>query len=202
VISLKTVEIILASASQSRAALLRQTGLDFNIQAAEVDENAIKDALLADNADHSKIAETLAAVKACRVSEKYPDALVIGADQILSAGGVLYSKPVDMAEARQQLDALSGQEHRLISAVSVAKEGVVLWRHVEISTLRMRKLSPGFMNDYLARLGDAALSTVGCYQLEGLGPLLFDEITGDYYAILGLPLLPLLAFLRDRKALI
>lgn len=188
--------IILASASQSRAALLRQLGLDFTIAAADVDEDSIKAAMISEDAAHGDIAATLADRKAGRISEKYPDDLVIGADQILTAHGVLYSKPVDLADARRQLQALSGQEHALVTAVSVARGGKIIWRHRETAHLMMRPLSQTFIDHYLASMGTAATSTVGCYQLEKQGPLLFDRISGDYYAILGLPLLPLLELLR------
>lgn len=194
-------EVILASASQSRAALLRQVGLYFSIISAEVDEESIKSAMTAEGAAHAQIAASLADTKACQISKEHPEALTIGADQILSARGMLYSKPVDLAEARRQLKELSGQEHELLTAVSVARAGRIIWRHTEISRLRMRVLTDAFIDDYLEAMGSAALSTVGCYQLERYGPLLFERISGDYYAILGLPLLPLLDVLRNHQVI-
>jgi septum formation protein len=194
-------DIILASASQSRAALLAKIGLDFRIEAADVDEESIKSAMIREGSGHAQIAAVLAALKAVQISEKYPDVLVIGADQILSAKGILYSKPVDIAEARRQLQALSGAAHELLTAVALAREGRIIWRHLETARLQMLSFSDKFIDDYLEKIGPAALTTVGCYQLEGQGPLLFEHISGDYYAILGLPLLPLLAELRHHQVI-
>ncbi len=191
--------LVLASSSQSRARLLEQAGVAFSVVPARVDEDSIKDAMLSEAAKHAHIADTLAEIKSLRVSTATPTDLVIGADQILSYAGRLYSKPVDMDEAGQQLTELSGKTHELITAVCVAKGGQVIWRHIETARMSMRRLSDDFRKEYLLKMGDAALYTVGCYQLEGLGVQLFDKIDGDYFSILGLPMVPLLAFLRNHE---
>lgn len=194
-------QVILASASQSRARLLEQVGLAFTVMPARVDEEAIKDAMLAEQAAHIHIAETLAEIKALQVSQKAGNALVIGADQVLSAQNILYNKPCDRDDAHRQLSSLSGQEHELFTAVCVAQNGNVIWRRTDRAKLKMRKLSEAFIDSYLNVMGDAALMTVGCYQLEDRGPLLFEDISGDYYGILGLPLLPLLQLLRMHRVI-
>lgn len=194
-------QIILASTSQSRARLLEQAGLSFVVMPARVDEDAVKDAMLAEQASHLHIAEMLAELKALQVSQKAGNALVIGADQVLSAQNILYNKPCDRDEARRQIRSLSGREHELFTAVCVAQSGKVIWRQADRAKLKMRNFSDSFIDSYLDEMGDMALTTVGCYQLEGRGPLLFERISGDYYGILGLPLLPLLQLLRMHKVI-
>lgn len=194
-------QIILASASQSRARLLEQAGLSFVVMPARVDEDAVKDAMLAEQASHLHIAEALAELKALQVSQKAGNALVIGADQVLSAQNILYNKPCDRDEAQRQLRSLSGLEHELFTAVCVAQSGKIIWRQADRAKLKMRNFSDSFIDSYLDEMGDMALTTVGCYQLEGRGPLLFERISGDYYGILGLPLLPLLQLLRMHKVI-
>ena len=194
-------KLVLASASQSRARLLAQVGLEFEIQPAHIDEESVKTAMLAEGARHSQIAETLAEIKCLQVSQKCGAALVIGADQILSCNNLLYSKAQNFSEAHDQLTALAGWDHQLVTAACVGQNGGVIWRHVETARLKMRAMSEGFIRAYLAAGGEALLTGVGCYRLEERGALLFERISGDYYGILGLPLLPLLQLLRDHKVL-
>jgi septum formation protein len=192
--------LVLASTSAIRRTLLEAAGLAVTVEAPAVDEAAIKAALLAKGADAPTVAAALAERKALSVAGG-PDAYVIGADQMLECYGRWFDKPGDLAGARRQLEALRGREHHLYSAVAVASGGVVLWRRVERARLVMRAFSDAFLDSYLERAGAAALWSVGSYQLEGLGVQLFSEIEGDHFTILGLPLLPLLAFLRSRGVL-
>ncbi|MEX1146877.1 MAG: nucleoside triphosphate pyrophosphatase [Sphingomonadales bacterium] len=194
-------DLVLASASPARARLLRGAGIDFRVQRVGVDEDAVKDAMLAEGAKPRDIADTLAEMKALRGSMPDPRALVIGADQVLVLDGVLYSKPVDRAAARDQLQTLRGKTHELVTAVAAARGGSVVWRHVETVRLTMRAFTDAFLDDYLARAGDGVLSSVGCYHLEGLGVHLMDRIDGDHFTVQGLPLLALLRFLRDHGVL-
>jgi septum formation protein len=184
-----------------RARLLEGAGLAFVRQPADIDEDAIKRGLLSSGADAETLAAGLAEAKAVAVSAGAPGALVIGADQTLECGASLFDKPASEAEAARQLRSLGGRTHLLVSALSVARDGAVLWRHAEEARLTMRCLSDGFIADYLDRAGPAALDAVGSYHLEGLGVHLFSRIDGDYFAILGLPLLPLLDFLRREGAI-
>ena len=147
------------------------------------------------------MAATLAEAKAVAVSADSPGALIIGADQILECEGALFDKPASEVEAARQLRHLSGRDHRLISALCVARDGAPPWRHAAVARLTMRKLSDAFIADYLNRAGPAVVDAVGSYHLEGLGVHLFSRIDGDYFVILGLPLLPLLAFLRGEGAI-
>jgi septum formation protein len=139
----------------------------------------------------------LAELKSVRVSQSHPGSLVLGADQVLAYGQELVNKSVNISEARMLLRKLRGGQHTLISAVVLARDAVPIWRHVDSSLLTMRDFSDAFLEDYLAREGGAALDSVGCYHLEGCGAQLFSHIAGDYFSILGLPLLPVLAALRD-----
>ncbi len=189
--------LILASKSAARAALLRGAGVDFAVDAAALDEDAVKASLRADGASAEDVALALAEMKAARVSRAHPGALVIGADQLLDCEGVWFDKPADMAAARRDLRALRGRTHRQISAVCVVVEGATLWRRAEIARLAMRPFSDAFLNRYLAAAGEGICASVGAYRLEDLGAQLFSRIEGDYFTILGLPLLPLLDFLRD-----
>jgi septum formation protein len=195
--------IILASASPSRAALLNAAGLDVEIDPADVDEGAIRTALEGgDGVRPSDVAEVLARVKAERVSARAGDALVIGADQLLELEGRIFEKPPDMKAARQSLLALRGRTHHLHSCVAVARSGETVWSHTASAHMTMRDLTPEFIGNYLAQAGDKVLSSVGAYQLEALGVHLFEEVEGDYFTILGLPLLPLLAYLRGQGAIL
>lgn len=189
--------LILASTSPTRRRVLENAGLDFEIAAPGVDEEEIKLSLKASGASGAQIAETLAELKANRISSKAEGALVIGADQILSCNGVLFDKPPDMDHARAQLQALRGKPHELLTAVCVAKNGGRVWHHNAVARLTMRQFSDAFLDEYLARAGEDVLGSVGVYRLEGLGSHLFSRIDGDFFTILGLPLLPLLGFLRE-----
>lgn len=189
--------LVLASRSPTRAALLRNAGVAFETDAAAVDEAEVKAALAAEGASPRDIALALAELKARRVSRSHPGALVIGADQLLDCGGRLFDKPGGPAAARRDLLALRGRAHSQISAVCVASDEAILWRHAEAARLVMRPFSDAFLEAYLEAAGDEIYGCVGAYRLEGLGAQLFSRIEGDYFTVLGLPLLPLLAFLRE-----
>jgi septum formation protein len=193
--------VVLASKSASRAAILAGAGVAHEIVGSGVDEAEIKDRLQLENATPRDIAGQLAEAKAVAVSALRPDAIVVGADTTLDLDGVLFDKAVTLDEARQHLLALRGRSHRLHSAVVAAENGVPLWRGIESPRLHMRHVSDAFLDGYLARGGEALLGTVGCYLLEGEGAQLFERIEGDYFSILGLPLLPLLKFLRGKGAI-
>lgn len=188
--------LVLASKSPTRAGLLRAAGLAFDIDAAAVDEAEVKDALKATGAEEAGAAESLAELKARRVAARHGDALVIGADQILTDGTRWFDKPVDRADARAQLMALAGRRHEIVTAACVVRDGVRLWHHVERARLVMRALAPATIERYLDGVGAAALASPGAYQVEGPGLQLFAEVGGDHPGVLGLPLLPLLGFLR------
>lgn len=194
-------ELILASESRSRARMLEAAGVPFTALAAKIDEDAIKEAMLAEKAAPAEIAETLAELKALRVAARAPRALVLGADQVMVLDGVIHSKPADMAAARAQLRAMSGKPHELISAAVVARGDRAIWRHVSRARLVVRPLDDAFIDHYLERCGAQILRNVGCYEIEGLGAQLFSRIDGDPFVIQGLPLLPLMAFLREHKIL-
>lgn len=189
--------IILASRSPFRRTLLRNAGLAFEAIAANVDERAVEDNLSAGDPSPAEVALALAEAKARDVAAGRPDALVIGSDQTLSLGEQVFHKPADLAEARAHLDAMAGRTHELNSAVVFVRAEVVLWRHVSTARLTMRPLSEGFIERHVARVGESVLASVGAYQLEGEGIQLFERIDGDYFTILGLPMLPVLAQLRS-----
>lgn len=188
--------LILASASISRARILDQAGIDVLVQPAAIDEDEIKHAMRGAKAPVEDAAVALAELKAKRISHQAPQNLVIGADQILECNDIWFDKPVDMVHARAHLLALSGKTHSLANAVCVAKGGAILWHHVNSARLTMRKLDEDFLDQYLEAAGERILTSVGAYQLEGRGAHLFSRIEGDFFSILGLPLLPLLDFLR------
>ncbi len=190
--------IILASASKIRAQLLVNAGLDIEIIPADINEDEVKRVLSSKDtpASGGDVAEMLAQTKALAISQKNPGRLVIGADQTLSCGDRLFDKALDMKDAREKLLALRGKTHGLCSAIACAKDGNVVWTHSDVAYLTMREFSPEFLGKYLALLGDEVLESVGGYKLEAQGAQLFDKINGDYFTILGLPLLPLLRFLR------
>jgi septum formation protein len=190
--------LVLASASAIRRTILANAGIVVAADPASIDEVAVKKEMRAQAAPVESVAIELAARKAGAVSARHPGALVIGADQILEAGGEWLDKPANRAAAERQLGSLSGRTHRLISGAAIVEDGREIWRAADTVTLHMRSLSPDFIASYLDRIGPAATTSVGAYQLEGLGAQLFTRIDGDYFTVLGLPLLPLLAFLRQR----
>lgn len=195
------MSLVLASGSQVRKLLLRNAGLDFEVDPAGIDERAAEQPLLRSGAGPDDLALALAMAKAVAVSQRRGSDLVIGADQVLDLDGERLTKPETMDAARRQLLRLSGRSHRLHSAVACARGGEVVWSHLDSPTLTVRALDPGVIGRYLAAAGDQVLSSVGAYQLEGLGIRLFESIDGDYFTILGLPLLPLLACLRSEGVL-
>jgi septum formation protein len=193
--------VVLASSSTTRQAMLRAAGVDFTVDVAAIDETTILESLQAEGAKARDAADMLAEMKALKISAKQPDALVIGADQVLNLGTKFFSKPADMTDARKQLRDLRGQTHVLTSAIVVAQNGAAIWREIREAKLTMRPFSDAFIDDYLAKVGKAALASVGAYQVEGLGAQLFSRIDGDHFTILGLPLLPLLDMLRTQGVL-
>lgn len=189
--------LVLASGSAARRRMLEAAGLVFAVELPRVDEEEEKARLRARGVPALEQATGLAEVKALSVSLEQ-DGLVIGADQMLAVGDEVLDKPRSVEEARTHLERLRGRTHELITAVVVAREGQIIWRCTEIPRLSMREFSDAFLADYLARAGEATLHSVGAYQLEGLGAQLFERVEGDYFSVLGLPLLPLLAFLREQ----
>lgn len=193
--------VVLASTSATRASILRRAGLDFQVVASGVEENEVKSRLMGEAQQPATVARALAALKAAAVSKGRRSDLVIGADQTLECDGALMDKAASVSEARAHLRLLRGRGHRLHSAVALAQAGRVIWETIETASLFMRPFSDVFLDRYLAREGKRILGSVGCYRLEGRGAQLFDTIEGDYFAILGLPLLPLLAALWTRSVL-
>jgi septum formation protein len=181
--------------------MLSAAGVAFRSDPAGVDESEVKRALQAEAAAPAAIAETLAELKAQQVCRRHASAFVIGADQVLECNGVLFDKPVDRDHARAHLHALRGRTHRLHASVCVVRDGGYLWHHNDTAELEMRDMSGAFVDAYLDEIGDDALSSVGAYQLEGRGAQLFARVRGDFFTILGLPLLPLLGFLREHGVL-
>lgn len=194
--------IVLASGSATRRDMLARAGVAFSVDVAAVDEDSVKQAMRAETSNPARAAEMLAELKATRVSARHPGTIVIGADQMLDCDNVWFDKPADPSAARAQLDALRGKTHRLTSAVVAVRDGQRLWRHTETAKLTMRRFSDTFLDDYLAKAGDAVTGSVGAYQLEGLGVQLFMLVEGDHFTILGLPLLALLDFLRENGELL
>jgi septum formation protein len=192
--------LILASQSTARAAVLRNAGLDFETRPARVDEDTVKAAARAEGASPGEAALLLASLKAQRVRD--PDALVIGADQILVCAGRWFDKPASLAEARAHLLSLRDRVHTLETALVCYRYGREVWRHLAKPRLTMRAFSDAFLDAYLHLEGDAVLASVGAYRLEGLGAQLFSRIEGEHAAVLGLPLVPLLSFLRQHGALL
>lgn len=190
-------ELILASSSASRQMLMRNAGLTFSAIPADIDERALDEQLERDGASPEEVALQLARAKALAVGALYPEALVLGCDQTMALGTRVYHKPKTMAEAKAHLLSLSGKVHRLNSAAVLVRHGEVVWQIVSSAELTVRTLSAEFVSRHLQRVGEKALSSVGAYQLEGEGIQLFTSIEGDYFTILGLPLLPLLSKLRD-----
>ena len=193
--------IVLASASVSRARLLTEAGIPFAKHPSGVNEGPIKESCRSAGATALEAATTLAEHKAVDVSHKHRDALVIGADQILELDGTWFDKPKDRTHARQHLLNLRGRTHALATAVAVAHQGSCIWQGHETPRLTMRPFSDVFLDRYLETCGDTILTSVGAYRLEGAGVHLFDRIEGDFFTILGLPLISLTAFLREHGAL-
>ncbi|MBB6011234.1 septum formation protein [Aquamicrobium lusatiense] len=196
-----TEKLVLASGSPFRKAMLVSAGVDVEAVPAEIDERAVEAPLQDSGVSPEDVAVILAEAKALEVSERRPGALVLGCDQTLSLGDEVFHKPAGMEGARRHLLALSGKTHQLNSAAVLVRNGEVLWRHVGIANLTMRKLEPAFIGRHLARVGDKALSSVGAYQIEGEGIQLFEKVEGDHFTIVGLPLLPLLSELRRLGAI-
>jgi septum formation protein len=192
--------ILLASASPFRRRLLEAAGVPFRVAPAHVDEAAVKHEL-AGRAGPAGIAEALAAAKAEGVSRDHPGSLVIGSDQVVALGGALIDKPVDLGDARAQLERLRGKTHRLVTAVALAQDGHIVWTTVQSASLTMRNFSDAFLDRYVAECGEGLRQVAGSYEIEGRGIQLFERVEGDHFTIVGLPLVPLLAELRARGAL-
>ncbi|MEZ5753377.1 MAG: nucleoside triphosphate pyrophosphatase [Paracoccaceae bacterium] len=190
--------LILASASAIRQQLLANAGIPVQAIPARVDEETIRTALEAEGAKPRDMADTLAEMKARKLAERHPDAVVIGCDQVLDFQGRVFSKPENPDAARAQLTALRGQTHRLFSAVVLYQSARPVWRHMGEVRLTMRAFSDAYLDDYLSRNWDEVRHCVGAYQLEGEGARLFAQVEGDYFSVLGLPLLPLLNYLGQR----
>ncbi len=193
--------IVLASASPFRRRMLEDAGVAVETARPDIDERAVEAAVEESGVTPEDLASILAEAKALDVSGRMPGRLVVGADQTLSLGDAVLHKARDMEEARRRLLALSGRTHALNSAAVLARDGQVLWRHVGVARLTMRTLDPGFVGRHLSRVGDGVLGSVGAYQVEGEGIQLFERIEGDHFTIVGLPLLPLLAKLRELGAI-
>jgi septum formation protein len=197
-----TAPLVLASQSRARQALLSAAGIPFEICGALIDERGIEAPLVASGANAADIALHLSRAKALRVSGEKPGRLVVGADQTLCLEGRLFGKPAGRAAAMAQLAALSGRTHELYSGCCVARENTLLFETVGVARLSCRRLSPAFIGAYMAKAGDAVLGSAGAYRIEGAGIHLFDAFEGDHATIMGLPLLPLLKFLREEGSLL
>ena len=193
--------VVLASASATRAAVLKGAGVGFSIHAAQIDEDSVKHSMHSANRSALDTAQALSDLKASQVSLGYPEALVIGGDQMLVCSDTWFDKPRDLATAREQLCLLRGRAHELLTAISVARGGAVIWRFSVTSELVMRCFSDEFLDSYVELEREHACNSVGGYRLEGLGVQLFSKINGEYYDILGMPLISLLNFLREHGAI-
>lgn len=193
--------LILASTSRTRRALIEAAGIVAETRHPEVDERAIEAQFRTSGAPIEDLAQILAREKALAVSAREPERLVLGADQTLECDGEQFHKPTDLESAQKQIAALAGRTHHLHSAAALAIDGSVVFDTVETADLTVRPLDAAFISRYVAAVGDAVLTSVGGYQIEGKGVQLFSRISGDHFTILGLPLLPVLAFLRAEKHL-
>ena len=196
-----TDQIILASGSEIRATLLRNAGIQFDVIKARIDEDMMKAGLLAEGLKGRDIADALAEMKALRVSSKHPTHIVVGCDQVLEHEGVLFSKPDSQNDAIKQLQCLRGSTHRLLSAVVIYQNGAPQWRHVSCVSMTMNDFSDNYLNDYVNRNWESIRYSVGAYKLEEEGIRLFQKINGDYFAVLGIPLLELISYLSIRGVL-
>ena len=196
-----TDPILLASASTIRADLLRSANVTFEVEPARVDEDAVREALRIEAASPREVADTLAEMKALKVSSRHPEAMVIGCDQVLSFDGQLMSKVASPEAALVQLRTLRGGMHQLISAAVVCQGGLPQWRHVGVARMHMREVSDAYLEDYVARTWDEIRHCVGCYQVEAEGVRLFHRIEGSLFDVQGLPLLELLSWLVTRKVI-
>ncbi len=200
--SMQQAAFVLASGSAGRRMVLKNAGLTFEVMPADVNEEAIRQQFpQRGEADFTALAQALADAKALEVSRR-TELPVLGGDQLLVLDGEVFGKPRDMQEARAHLQRLRGRTHHLISALSVAQGGEVVWQHVDSAAMTMRAFSDAFLDAYLRDLGEKALTSVGCYQVEGPGIQLFEKIEGDHFTIIGLPLLPFLAWLRQHDLLL
>ena len=196
-------KIILASGSTARAQALRSAGVHIDeIIPAKIDEDEVKNSFRAEGRSARDLADALAEIKARRVSSSHSQALVLGADQVLVPDGQVFDKPKDVSEARDQLAMLRGTSHELLSAAVICEDGAPVWRHIGAVRMTMRPFSDAFLDDYVTREGERLCETVGAYRIEEAGAQLFSRISGDYFSILGLPLLEILGFLRARGELI
>jgi len=196
-------ELVLASGSTARAAMLRAAGLAFTVRPAPVDEASLRAALFAENVALADAATALAELKAQHVAARLPgDVIVIGADQIIEHEDTWLEKPVDRDTARVRLEALLGKTHQLASAAVAFRGGARIWHHASAAQVTLRRASPAALDAYLDAAGDAVHRSVGCYEIEGLGAQLITAVRGDHFTVLGLPLLPLLQFLRDQRVLL
>ena len=190
------IALVLASGSAARKNMLCAAGLDFDVVPADIDEGKIKDDMVAQGAGAAQIALSLAKEKAEKISRQKPEKYIIGSDQVLTFGDRIYDKAKDKKEARTRLQKFQGGEHFLTSAVCVYKNGQYLWHKTDAASLKMHSMNDPQIDQYIEQAGDIVTQCVGCYAIEGIGLQLFHDIRGDYFTILGMPLLPLLTYIR------